>query len=91
MRHQFIFIRHSAEIEADHLISSKRWLLARPEADQHAGDDRAVRLNLDSFGIVAQQVAAAEHVLKEAKEDLDFPVTMRPLCTVYLGSRLRFV
>ena len=73
VRHQFVFAGHAAEVETDHLVSSQRWLLTRPQADQQAGDDRAVRLNFDSLGIVAQQVTAAEHVLEESEKYLDRP------------------
>ena len=34
-------------------------LTAGPEADQHAGDDCAVRLNLDAVLVVAEQMPAA--------------------------------
>ena len=45
---QFLFAGQAAEVEADHLVGPQRRLAARPEADQQAGDDRAVGLNLDA-------------------------------------------
>lgn len=46
---QFGFARQPAEVEADHLVRAQRRLAAGPQADQEAGDDRAVRLNLDAI------------------------------------------
>ena len=51
---QFFVIRHAAEVPADHFVSSQRWLSPRPQADQHAGDDCAVHLNLDAVLRMAQ-------------------------------------
>ena len=41
---QFFFVSHAAEVPADHLVSPQRGLLPGPQADQHAGDDRAADL-----------------------------------------------
>ncbi len=82
--HQFVFAGHATEVKTDQLVSSQRWLLTRPQADQHAGDDRAVRLNFNSLGIVAKQVAAAEHVFEESEEYLD-----RPAMGKYQGNHIR--
>ena len=70
---QFVLLGQTGEVMADHLVGPQRRLAARPQADEHAGDDRAVGLNLDAHRIVAQQVPAAQHVLEEAKEDFDRP------------------
>ena len=42
VREQLVLIGDAAEVPADHFVSSKRWLTARPQADQHAGDDQPV-------------------------------------------------
>jgi len=46
--HQLVHAGHADQVPADHLIGPQRRLLARPQADQHARDDRTVRLNLDA-------------------------------------------
>ena len=48
VREQLVLIGDAAEVPADHFVSSKRWLTARLQADQHAGDDRAVHLQLNA-------------------------------------------
>src|ERR1700675_4560037 len=73
VRQEFRFAGQAAEIEADHLVGPQRRLAPRPEADQQAGDDRTVGLNLDAVGAVAEQVPAAQHVLEEPEENLDGP------------------
>ena len=50
VRQKFLFIRQAREEMADHLVRPKRRLAARPQADQHAGDDRAIRLDLNPIG-----------------------------------------
>ena len=57
---------------------------AGPEADQHADDDYAVRLNLDAVLVVAEQMPAAQDVLEESEEDLD-----RPAILIQHRDRLR--
>ncbi len=76
MVHQLVFAGHPAEVKADHFVGSQCWLSACPQTDQHAGDDRAVRLNLDSLSVTTEQLAAAQHVLEESEEYLNRP-TMR--------------
>ena len=61
-------------------------LTAGPEADQQAGDDRAVRLNLDAVLVVAEQMPAAQDVLEESEEDLDRPA---PAILIQHRDRLR--
>ena len=62
--HQLVLIGQTAEIEADHLVRAERTLLARPKGNQHAGNDRAVRLDLDAVLVMTQKVTAAQDVLK---------------------------
>src|SRR5450755_3539434 len=45
---QLLLTRQAGEVKANHLVGSQRRLLAGPQADQHAGNDRTVRLNLDA-------------------------------------------
>ena len=73
MGQQFVLLRQTREVMADHLVRPQRRLAARPQADEHAGDDRTVGLNLDAHRIVAEQMPAAQHVLEKAKENLDRP------------------
>ena len=73
MRHQLFLIGEACEIEADHFVGAKRRLLASPQRDQHARDDRAVGLNLDSILVVAEQVPAAQNVLEKTKKYFDSP------------------
>ena len=70
---QFFFARKATEVEADHLVGAQRRLATGPQADQEAGDDRAVRLNLDAIFVVAQQVPTAENLLEEPKKYFDRP------------------
>src|SRR5262245_30220775 len=71
MGYQFGLGGPTHEQVADHLLRPQRWLAARVQADQQAGDDGAVRLNLDAAPAVAEQVPAAQHVLEKAEEQLD--------------------
>ena len=73
MGQQFLFAGHAGQIKADHLVRPKCRLAAGPQADQHASDDRAIRLDLDPLLAAAEQMPATEDVLEEAKEDLDRP------------------
>ena len=45
MCQQLFIVGHSAEVPTDHLVGSQRWFPPRPQANQHAGDDRAVGLD----------------------------------------------
>jgi len=51
---QFLLVGKAGEVIANHLVGSQRRLAAGPEADQHAGDDRHVGLNLDAHRVLAQ-------------------------------------
>ena len=73
MRHELVFVSQAREVKADHFVGPKRWLLPCPQRNQHAGDDRAVRLNLDAILILAQQVPAAQGLFEKTEEDFDRP------------------
>ena len=45
MGDEFFGGRPTREVEAQHLEGTFGWLLARPQADQQAGDDAEVDLN----------------------------------------------
>ena len=68
VRQQFVLLRQAEEVVADHLVGALRGLAAGPQADEHAGDDRTVRLDLDARRVVAVQVSAAQHVLQNRKK-----------------------
>ena len=70
---QLVFAGQAAETEADHLIRSQRRFAARPEADQHAGDDRAVGLNLDAVFVVAQEVTATQDMFEKSEKNFNSP------------------
>lgn len=61
------------EVQADHLITAERRFPTCPQADQQAGDDRAIRLDLDPVAMRAQQMAAAQHMLEEPEEQFNRP------------------
>ena len=67
---QLLFIRKPDEVKAHHLVRAQRRLAACPEAQEHAGDDRTVGLDLDAVLAVAEQVTAAQDVLEEAEKQL---------------------
>src|SRR5688500_8543818 len=48
MPQQFRFRGPADQVEADNFVGSLGGLSARPERDQQAGDDGAIRLNLDA-------------------------------------------
>ena len=52
VRDQFVLVNQSSEVETNHLVSAKRRLFAGPQCDQHARNDRALRLNFDAVLIV---------------------------------------
>ena len=66
MSQQFLFVGHAADVPADQFVRPQGWLTARPQTDQHAGDNRALHLNFDAVLRMAQQVAASEHMHEEA-------------------------
>jgi hypothetical protein len=63
----FVFSRSADQVIAQHLERAFGRLAAGPEVDQQAGDDRAVRLNLDPVGMMAPQMPAAQQVLERAE------------------------
>ena len=87
---QLVFIGHAAEVETDHFIRTKRWFFAGPQTNEQTGNDRTIGLNLDAVLVAAEQVAAAKHVLEEAKENLDRPA-MREYQRDDLGRNVRQV
>ena len=54
-------------------MSSQSRFAARPQADQHARDDRAVDLNFNAFLRLTQQMAAAKNVFQKSEEDFNCP------------------
>lgn len=82
---QLRFRRQTHEVVAHHLVGPPRRLAAGPQADQHARDDRAVRLDRDAVLIVAQEMATAEHVLEEPEEQFSVPIIMPPKMTLVSG------
>ena len=79
VRQQLLFIRHACEVVANHLVRPERRLAPSPQADQHAGNDRAVRLNFDAVGRMAQQMPTAQYVLEKPEENFTLPSIMHPL------------
>ena len=73
MSQQFFLVGHAAEVPADHLVSSQRWLATCPQADQHARDNRAVDLHFDTVLRMAQQRTAAQQMLEKVEKDLNRP------------------
>src|SRR5215472_13340727 len=73
MRDQLLQRGPALQVQAEHLEGPQRRLAAGPQMDQQAGDDRAVRLDLDGHRVGAQEVAASQDVLEEAEEELDRP------------------
>ena len=63
---------------AQHLLRSLRRFAARPQGDEQAGDDGAVRLNRDPVLVVTEQVATTEQMLELTEEDLDRLITIPP-------------
>ena len=71
MSFQFIFLGQAREVVVKHFECGLRRFAVRPQAQQHAGDDRAIDLNPQAIGFVAEQVPTTEQVLEEAEEQLD--------------------
>ena len=65
--------RHALPLPADHFESPLRRIPARPDYDQHARDDRAIRLNLKPGRTLAQLMPTAQNVLEHAEALLDSP------------------
>src|SRR6185295_2567725 len=68
------------QVKADHFKGSQGRLAPRPEMNEQAGYDGAVSLDLNADYIRAEQMAAAEHVLEEPKEQLDQPAMFVDVC-----------
>ena len=69
--HQFVFAGPADEVETDHLVGAERRLAAGPQADQQAGDDGTIGLNLNAVLLAAQQTPAAEDVFEESEKYLN--------------------
>ncbi len=70
---EFVLFRQPREVIADHLVRPQRRLTARPQADEHAGNDGTVGLDLDAYRVVAQQVPTAQHMLEKTEENFNRP------------------
>lgn len=70
---QVLLVGQAEEVEADHLAGPLGWFAAGVEAQEQAGDDRAVGLDLDPLLVLGDQAPAAEHVLEELEKHLDAP------------------
>lgn len=68
---------HTGEAPAQHFKGPQGGLTARPQRNQHAGQNHRIGLQLDPIAMVAQQMAAAQDVLIEAKENLDRPAMLK--------------
>jgi hypothetical protein len=64
---QFVLSRPVHPVKAEHLERAVGRLADGPEVDQQAGDDRAVCLNLDPAGMLAQQMPAVQPVLERVE------------------------
>ena len=60
MSDQLLLGRQASEVVAKHFKCSLRRLAACPQIDQHASDNRTIRLNLDAVLTVANQVRTAQ-------------------------------
>jgi hypothetical protein len=65
---QFVLFGQPGEVVVKHLQRGFGRFAVGPQAQQHAGDDRAVHLDAEPFGFVAEQVPAAQQMLEEAEE-----------------------
>jgi hypothetical protein len=70
---QFIKVGPAHEVKTDHLIGCFGGLSARPQGNQHAGDDRNIHLYFNAISILADQVSTAEDVLEEPEVNLNGP------------------
>lgn len=66
---QFLPSGPAAEVELKHLQGPLGRLLACPKADQQAGDDSQVDLDLHAVLVGCQQMAAAQNALEPAKKE----------------------
>jgi hypothetical protein len=81
---KLLAISHAHHVPTNHFIGCQGRLFARPQADEQAGDNGAVGLNLNAPLGVTQQMAAAKNLFEEAKEDLRLPAIMPPKTEAYI-------
>ena len=89
MGEQFLFTGPAAEVEAQHLVGALGRFLARPQADEQAGDQRQVHLDFHPVGRGAQQVPAAQDAFEPAKKQFRLPAIMPPKRDAYIGLHRR--
>src|SRR5947207_10191765 len=70
---EFFLCGDAGHVPGQHLASRLVGLLASPQRDEEASNDGRIELQLNAVGVIAHEVAAAEDVLKKAKEDLNLP------------------
>src|SRR5438270_13519516 len=68
MSQHFLLRGPAGEEEAEHLVRPLRRLLARPQAQQQAGDDRHVHLQPHPVLALRQQVPPPQDALEPAEE-----------------------
>ena len=78
MLFQFVLFGQAGEVVVKHLERGFGWFAVAPQAQQQAGDDRAVHLDAESIGFVAEQVSAAQQVFEEAEEQFSVPFIIPP-------------
>src|SRR5208337_4493912 len=82
---QFLPSGPATEVELKHLQGPLGRLLACPKADQQAGDDSQVDLDLHAVLVGCQQMAAAQNALEPAKKEFRLPAIMPPKRSTYIG------
>jgi hypothetical protein len=75
---QFLPASEATEVELNHLQGPLRWLFSGPEADQQAGDDPQVDLDLNPIHVVGKQMTAAQDAFEPAEKQLRLPAIMPP-------------
>src|SRR5208337_1917271 len=70
---QFLPASQATKVELNHLQSPLRWLFSCPEADQQAGDDPQVDLDLNPIHVVGEQMTAAQDAFEPAEKQLHRP------------------
>src|ERR1019366_4007456 len=70
---QFLFAGQAREVELEHFQGPLGRLLARPQADQQAGDYAHVQRNRDAVAAGRQQMAATQNALEPAKKEFHGP------------------
>src|SRR5271157_4951283 len=81
---QFLPASQATKVELNHLQSPLRWLFSCPEADQQAGDDPQVDLDLNPIHVVGEQMTAAQDAFEPAEKQLH-----RPSIFVAQGHQVR--